>query len=342
MIDFDAYARAAQRTAHWSTGLLTANGFAGAQSAVLGLYKAPVALFAVGHARHAARALEVAARFFYCDGDFHAREGDPTPPQARSYRNAWLAWGAHLLGAYHLSSPAFDRLERALHPQFHGIADDDTVEPAQRLFPAGATAQAANVLLAAGRVQAALRAGAFLKTLVDEQSAQAERVLLVRTANGKLLDPDAKGMTQGREFLVFDLHQPNQVCWPLGLMLRVFGQLYRMTGEANWLDCAERIHGWLMRADDSLYANVTNGKVAWGAAEMYGVTGRAHWRDLAMRIGNWLVDQQGGDGIWVRRPQFATSAEQPVAVSLDTSLERMFYMIDVPRALTLLPAAAPT
>ena len=80
-------------------------------------------------------------------------------------------------------------------------------------------------------------------------------------------------------------------------MLRVFGQLYRASGDAGFLDSAEHIHGWLMRADESLYANVTNGKVAWGAAEMHGVTGLAHWRDLALRIGQWLLEQQGEDGI---------------------------------------------
>jgi hypothetical protein len=270
MLDFDAFARAAQRTARWSMGLLNDDGFAGAQGAVLGLYKAPVALLAAGHSRHAACAMDVAARFFHRDGDFHARAGDPTPPQARSYRNAWLAWGAHALGAFHLSGPAFARLERGLHPQFHGAADDDTVEPAKRLYPAGTAAQVANALLAGGRLEPALRIGAFLNT-----------------------------------------------------------------GDAGFLDSAEHIHGWLMRADESLYTNVVNGKVAWGAAEMHGVTGLAHWRDLALRIGQWLLEQQGEDGIWVRRPQFATSAEQPTAVSLDTSLERMFYMVDIPRALAL-------
>ena len=120
MLDFDAFARAAQRTARWSMGLLNDDGFAGAQGAVLGLYKAPVALLAAGHARHAACAMDVAARFFHRDGDFHARAGDPTPPQALSYRNAWLAWGAHALGAFHLSGPAFARLEGGLHPAARG------------------------------------------------------------------------------------------------------------------------------------------------------------------------------------------------------------------------------
>ena len=340
MIDFEAYDRAAARTASWAIGLLGEDGFAGAQGAVLALYKAPVGLLATGHARHAARALRVAEKVFFHDGDFHAKEGDPTPPGFRGYRNAWLAWGAHQLGAFHLSGPTLDRLERGLNPQFHGSADNDGVEPKRRLYPAGGAAQAANVLLACGRREAALRAGGFLKALVDEHPVEADRVLMARTASGELLDPDVAEVTEGRESLLFDLKQPNQVCWILGLMLRVFARLYRATGDTGWLDSAERIHGWLLRADQSLYANVTNGKVAWGAAEMYGVTGQAHWLALAQRIGDWLVNQQGADGIWVRRPQFASSAQQPLAVSLDTSIERMFYMIDIPRALALSPVAA--
>lgn len=340
MIDAGVYERAAARCARWAVGLLADDGFAGAQGVVLGLYKAPVGLLAAGHAGAAAGALRVAERFFHRDGDFHARANDPTPAPGRTYRNAWLAWGAQLLGAYHLSAATLDRIEQGLHPRFHGSTDDDTVAPAQRLYPAGGTAQVASVLLACGRKEAALRAGSFLGSLVDEQPAQADRVLLVRTASGPLLDPDVLGMKEGREFLVFDLQQPNQICWIFGLMLRVFAQLHRATGDSAWLTRAERIHGWLMRSDASLHANVTNAKVAWGAAEMYGATGKAHWLVLAQGIGNWLVEQQGEDGIWLRRPQFSSSAEQPVAVSLDTSIERMFYMIDIPRALALAPASA--
>jgi len=66
---------------------------------------------------------------------------------------------------------------------------------------------------------------------------------------------------------------------------------------------------------------------------MYAVTGDVRWRKLALDIATWLIEVQGDDGIWVRRPQFASSAAQPLPVSLDTSIERMYYMLEIPRAI---------
>ena len=335
MIDANQFDAAAARSARWAISLLKKDGFEGAPNAILGLYKAPMGLLATGHARHAVRAMNVAERHFYRDGDFHARTDDPTPPAGRSYRNAWLAWGAHELGAYHLSCPAFDRLERSLHPESGGAPDNDEVAPAGRRYPAGGTAMVANALLAGGRLDSSVRAGRFLQRLYEEQVDSASHILLARASDGTPIDPDKLGITAGRESLVFDLSKPGQICWIFGLSIRVFARLHRATGETSWLDTAERVRGWLERAHESLYANVTNGKVAWGAAEMYGVTHRREWLALVERIGQWVLDQQGQDGVWVRRPQFATAAQQPVAVSLDTSIERMFYMIDIPRALGL-------
>lgn len=333
-------APAVDRCARWAINLLGPEGFKGSEREILGVYKAPMALFACGHQDQAARVLSVVERKFYHDGDFHQDTGVPQLHAGRSYRNAWLAWGAHALGAYHLSQPALDRLEAGLHPTHGGSIDDDTVEPSRRLYPAGGTAKVANALLAAGRLTAAVRAGRFLQTLFDQQSPDATRIFLVADHQGQMLDPEALAIRQGSESFVFDVSRPHQICWIFGLTLRVYARLYRATGNKTWLTSAEHIHGWITRADPSLFETVTNGKVAWGAAEMASVTGNLKWRSLAQRVGQWMLEQQGKDGVWVRRPQFASTADQPVAVSLDTSLERMFYLVDIPRALHLSSAVS--
>lgn len=334
------YDLAAARTAAWACALLEEGGFRTCPPAVLAYYKAPVGLLHTGHAGAAARAMGIAERLFFRDGDFHAHPEDPTPRQGRSYRNGWLAWGAHLLGAYHLSEPALDRLEAGLDARTGGAADDDSAPVAQRTYPAGGTASVANALLAGGRTDAAIRAGCFLRELFDTQAADATRVFLARDAQGEPIDPVQRGITSGAESLVFDLSKPAQICWIFGFSLRVFARLYRATQDRAWLDTAERVGGWIARAHASLFTNITNGKVAWGAAEMYGATGQREWLDLARRIGDWVASEQGEDGVWVRRPQFASAREQPLPVSLDTSIERMFYLVDVPRAIALPPASA--
>lgn len=331
------YDAAAARTANWACDLLAPAGFRGCPDDVIAYYKAPVGLLLTGHGDAAACALRVAERLFYRDGDFHA----PVSSPGRSYRNGWLAWGAHLLGAYELSEPTLDRLEAGLHAQTGGAPDDDVLPAAQRTYPAGATASVANALLAGGRIDAAIRAGRFVKDLFDAQPAEATRILMVRDAQGMPIEPPRTAAGQGSPALVFDLGAPGQICWIFGFALRVFARLHRVTGDQGWLDTADRVGGWISRAHDSLYTNITNGKVAWGAAEMYGVTGRSEWLTLANRIGDWVASQQEDNGIWVRRPQFDSWREQPLPVSLDTSIERMFYMLDIPRALALSRATAP-
>lgn len=334
-MNFSDYQEAADRTARWTLGLLREDGLEGCSNAILGYYKAPMGLFATGHAREASQVLGVMEGRFHRDGDFHALDADPTPGGGRSYRNAWIGWGAHELGAYHLSIPAFDRLESGLHPLHGGCVDNDGADASKRTYPAGGTAMVANALLSAGRVASAVRAGGFLRQLYDEQPLDTQRVLLVRDADGVTIDPVQRGITSGVEALVFDLKKPDQICWIFGLSIRAFARLYRATGDESWLLTAQRLRTWLSRSHPSMYSTVTNGKLAWGAAEMYGVTGDPEWFELADRIGGWMVAQQGADGVWVRKPAFSSSADQPIAVSLDTSIERMFYMVDIPRAVGL-------
>lgn len=331
-----SYTEAAERTAKWSADLVDESGFRGCPPVVLAFYKFPVAMLYLGRAAQAAQILTIAERRFYRHGDFHAdTANNPAPNPGRSYRNGWLAWGAHSLGAFHLSEPTLDRLESALDPTSGGAPDDDAVPEADKKLMAGATASVANALLNCGRVDAAVRAGNFLRNLFGEQSSDAPRVLMARDTAGALIDPIARDITSGRENLEFDLNRAGQICWVFGFTLRVYARLFRATGDAAWLDGAQRIQGWLIRAHDSLYTNITNGKVAWGAAEMAGVTGDCSWRQLALRIGDWVCAQQDPTGIWVRRPQFTSTDQQPLPVSLDTSIERMFYMIDIQRALSL-------
>ena len=340
MMNHRLYSEVAARTADWAVDLLDSSGFRGCPPEVLAYYKFPIAMLYTGHAGKAARVLNVAEQLFFSDGDFHANvAGSSKANPGRSYRNGWLAWGAHALGAFHLSEPTLDRLEASLDPISGGAPDDDAVPRAEKKFMAGATASVTNALLNCGRVDAAIRSGNFLRNLFGDQSSNATRIMLASDANGEMIDPIAKGQSSGIENLVFDLDRAGQICWIFGFTLRVYARLFRATGDDAWIESAQKIRGWIERAHDSLYTNITNGKMAWGAAEMYGVTADPFWRDLAVRIGDWVCSEQESSGIWVRRPQFSSADQQPLAISLDTSIERMFYMIDIQRALALAPSA---
>lgn len=330
------FQRAAERTINWAVDLIDADGFRGCRDFILGYYKAPCGLLAAGRAMHASHIMQVVERRFFREGDFRPTENDHTPPYMSSYFNGWFTFGAHRLGAYHISGPALDRLERSIHPEFGGVPDNLRAEAMKREHDSASACSAANALLAGGRVAAAVRIGEFLKSMFDGQDAAGHRVLFRADANGRLIDPDRRELPKGAlpaAHYVVDVSKPDQVYWMFGFAIRIFAQLFQATGEQRWLDTAERIHGWLRRCDADLTRHITNGKVGWGAAEMYAVTGDPDWRKLALDIADWLIEVQASDGVWVRRPQFESSAQQPLPVSLDTSIERMFYMLEIPRAI---------
>lgn len=323
---------AKRRTLAWASDLLISDGFKGSKDASLSLYKAPVVFLAAAQGAYAGCAMNAALQLGFEDGDFHSTYREL---RSRSYRNSWLAWGAHSLGMYDVSEPVIDRLEHSLHPQMHGAPDDDTLPQDRQYFTAGSTAQVANVLIMAGRFKVALRAGGFLRELVLQQANAFEFVTLARNYDSSLFDLRSQSHNEGLEALSFQIHQHNPVCWVVGLMLRVFARLYRYSGDTSWLQAADTVHRWLLLADDSKYTNITSAKLAWGTAEMACVTGDAKWYLMARKILDWLVSQQEISGVWVRRPQYENESAQPIDISLDTSLERLLYLIDIPRALSL-------
>lgn len=330
------FENAARRTSQWAAALIDDEGFRGCRDYILGYYKAVCGLLATGHAMEAGHIMHVIERRFFRDGDFHPLETDHTPAYMNSYFNGWFTFGALKIGAYHVTGPALDRLERSIHSKFHGVPDSLDIEPTRREYDCASACSAANALLAGGRVAAAVRIGEFLKTMFEGQDAEGNRVLFRADARGELIDPALRELPKGAlpaAHYVVDVSKPDQVYWMFGFAVRTFAQLFQATGEPRWLDAAERIGGWLGRCDSDLTRHITNGKVGWGAADMYAVTGDVRWRKLALDIATWLIEVQGDDGIWVRRPQFASSAAQPLPVSLDTSIERMYYMLEIPRAI---------
>lgn len=319
---------AAERTAAWAC----ANIDAGLPRVNLALYKSLVGLDLAGRAHHAGIVLRLVEQGLYARGDFHAAADDPTPANGRSYRNGWLTWGTHRLGAHHLSVPALDRTARAIHPDIGAVPDNDESMPAQRLYDLGSNASAIQALLAGGRVADAVRVGQFVARLALDQPASAQRLLLATDAQGRPFDPAAAGITAGAEVLTFVVGAPAQVYWTLGFALRALGLLKLATGDALWLDAAQRIGQWLARCHDDQATQITNAKLGWGAAQMFAATADETWADLACRITRQLLATQGVDGVWLR-PQFVSAAQQPLPVSLDTSVERMVYLFEIPRLL---------
>jgi hypothetical protein len=330
----DDFRAAANRAAHWIDGRLGADGaFIAARSSLLAHYKAPVALLAASRPAEAANALVHANREFLRGGSYRDGPVDGAPQKGATYRNGWLGWGAHQLGAFDVARVVLDHIERSLHPSWGGAPDNALTPAEQREFDVGSTCSAINALLAGGRTEAAVRAGSFLAALYAEQKDSVARLLLRRTPAGDYITPEAGPLSGPAETYAIDFRRTGQIYWYFGFSMRVFARLFLATGDSKWLAAGDIVVTLLQRCNPEYLETITNGKVAWGAADLYAATGDGRFRQLAVKVAGWMITSQDADGVWVRKPQYRGSSDQPLPVSLDTSLERLFYMYDIPRAL---------
>ncbi|BAO28322.1 hypothetical protein [Sulfuritalea hydrogenivorans] len=345
---------ASARTERWAAQAVRTTSRADPHFTVLAWYKGLMAFSALGDLESARILLERFEKTGSRPGDFHAA-GDMTVAEAlmppisryswskafsaalrvpiglwRNYRNAWLAYGAHRLGVPHLSEPTLDLLAGILSPQLGAVPHNDLLDVAQRHYDLGTNASVAHAMIGAGRMELASQLGLFLTDIVMSQPADTARIYQARDFRGQPLSVANSTLIQ-RQYWV-EVGAPDQSYWILGFTLKVFAMLFKATGQAEWLAPAERIRIWLGRCHADAVTNITCAKLGWGAAEMFAVTRKNVWRDIAVKSIAHVANSQSPSGIWIRS-DYPWWFPQPILVSLDTSVERMFYLQEVPRAL---------
>jgi hypothetical protein len=171
-----------------------------------------------------------------------------------------------------------------------------------------------------------------MKDLIMAQPHDATVLGLACNGSGQTLRPQE--VVHGIAHKLYFLYpgQLGQVYWPLGFTIKVLAQLYRDTGQSTWLDPAKRIAQWLQRCTDECTSSISSAKIGWGAGEMFAATGDRIWSDMAASALHTIVRTQTPQGIWMR-PDFPAWLPQPLVVSVDTAIERMYYLTRVPAAL---------
>lgn len=354
---------ASLRTAQWAAQAVGRTRQAGAHFNALAWYKGLTCFSAVSDSAAAADLLQRFAHSGETPGDFHPRQ-DITLAQAlatlgsgltwsnvfaaqlhaplglwRNYRNAWIAYGAQRAGAAPLAQAALDRLVACINAELDAVPHDDRLDPAQRRYDIGTNASVVHALLAAGRIDAAIRLGQFMKRVVMAQAPAAPRIHQALDASGQPVN--AAGSKLIRMQYWIEVGAPGQMYWVLGFALKAFAMLFTATGSSEWLDPAQRIQAWLGRCHEDYSSGITCAKLAWGSAEMFAASGDKVWRDIAATSIGAVAAGQNEQGVWIR-PDYPRWFPQPLLISIDTSIERMFYLLEVPRSLRQggLPLAA--
>ncbi|KEQ55417.1 apramycin biosynthesis protein [Sphingobium chlorophenolicum] len=304
----------------WLAGRVSDKGeLEGSESILFGYYKALLTFTATGRYLEAGRVAHKIKRDFYKDGQFGG-EQYPAATVGPIYRDSWLTWGAHLAGRYDMSVPAAN----AIRSQLCGITGGVLVDGPGRIIDAGLTCCALTALLAAGKSDEVMKGAELVRALVEDQPEPEEAFYFRWSPETGYIKPavgeDGKGWTVRRT-------DSGQIYWYIGYLLALMAQMNLLTGERKWINAAEKLLAFVNGCLPEIFGSTSNGKIAWGCAELFAVTGDERFRDVAARMTEWICDVQAADGRWYRSP------DQSIPVAFDATFERVFYLSRIARAL---------
>ncbi|MEM8588583.1 MAG: hypothetical protein AAGG65_11025 [Pseudomonadota bacterium] len=334
MTTSDFYLKRGQLALGWAASLVDPDiGFQGAGNVINAYYKSIVAMTTGARIREARVLAQFVERTFYKDGDVNTLPDDPTAQGLANYRCAWIGRGLQVLGRYDMAANIGRLVESQMHPVTGGLATLANQPPADRVYCLGSTGSAVLAFLAMGKVEAARRGGAFIAGLLDEQPVTKGKFYLLRNADGEIIREDRK---QGLAMVSsIDIGTPGQVYWYIGMAMNACASLYLATGEQRWLDAGHKAYALFQHCADDIYRIISNGKVAWGLGWMHLATRDPAFAKAAQDVWAWHCDIQADDGRWLRVGQFDSLDVQPLHITLDTTLERAFYMFELSRTLDI-------
>lgn len=315
---------ASRKALNWAADRIGGDGkIRDSEDIVFGYYKGPVALASAGMNTEAERLIRRLRSHFFRDGTFDRTDSYPTSTVGPAYRDSWIAWGAHMTGAYDLSTASANHLQASLDPLSGGAFAQRGDQPGAPI-DWGITCVVMTSLMAQGQFATAIKGGELILNLLDNQPSPTTMLFFRWSAQQGFIKPSA-GMSSDAWTINFSGEK--QIYWYLGFALVLFGRLYRATGAAKWLRGAEDVLTLVGRCNKEVMACTSNGKIAWGAAEVYRSSGDKRFALLAENIASWICSVQRADGTWIRSAQ--TDA---VPVLLDASFERSYYLNEVARA----------
>jgi hypothetical protein len=96
---------------------------------------------------------------------------------------------------------------------------------------------------------------------------------------------------------IVDGNKSSQCWWSLGYPVAFLAHLHMRTGEARYLETAEAILGFCLRADPDLANTIIAHKVMWGASLVGNITGKKEYWDLVRSISGHIIHEgQVDDG----------------------------------------------
>jgi hypothetical protein len=310
-----SYCQACRRGTDWLLDRMNADGSLGPVQERLYYYRVPWTLAMMGEIAAASRKLDwIKQHMFSPEGAFEGRS-----PQGvfetiyGSYPLACLIVGATLLRRFDIVYPGLDRLLDWQDPESGGFYNDwneRTATGEQVLFPA---CQGGMTLILGGRIEAARKAGQWVKKLWESQPDVTQQLYHIYSRDrGVVTDfpPDRV------VFYVTKKDEPWQYHYNGGIAAAFLTKLYLATGEDEWLEYARRYQEFSMTTDECQFQSMQTCKSGWGAGLLYLATREPRYRDWTVRMGDWFLEHQFEDGHWENTKYWTPDATEDINIEV--------------------------
>jgi hypothetical protein len=259
-------------------------------------YKGSWSLASAGHLDAAHRLLTHVGRAFLTpEGDLEPRLGPLHTVIARHYSSAYAIIGAQKLDRYEIAAPALRFLlsqQDADHGGFYSVK----TQPGDRgRSDSMSTSMCGVACLAAGQTVAAVRAGDFLRHMIEMQPAPDARFYTTLDEQGRLITDFAPDMTEWR---VIQTGQLMQRWFAVGLPFAFALLLSEATGEKRFSRLADELFAFQSRGADP-WDVPSSGKAGWGCSLLYRNTGERKYREIALRVARQIIGYQTPAGYFL-------------------------------------------
>jgi hypothetical protein len=320
------YREACRKGTAWLLRHMNPDGSIGPVEERLYYYRVPWAFALVGEITAASRVLDwIHQNMFTGEGAF---EG--VSPLGSfdylygSYPVACLIVGATLLRRFDIVYPGTRHLRTWQDADSGGFFNDrqnKTDSGEQEIFP---TSQGGMTLLVAGQLDAAVKAGEWMKRLWQLQPDAAHQLYYVYSpAKGLVLDYSPE---QQRHYVTLK-NQPWQHHYNGGIAAAFLTKLHMATGDGEWLDLAREYQAFSMTSDPCQFQSMQVCKSGWGAGLLYTATREEAYRNWTARMGDWFVENQQSDGHWENTPYLLP--EPTTADNIEITVEFVMHLANI-------------
>jgi hypothetical protein len=292
-----SYRQVCRKGTDWLLNLMNSDGSIGPAEMRLFYYRVPWAFVLMGELEAAGQVLDwITKHMFTEEGAF---EG--VSPQGvfderyGSYPLACLLVGASMLQRFDIVYPGTQFLLSWQDSETGGFCNRRQENPRtseQELFP---TCQGGMTLLVMGELEAAIKAGEWLKRLWELQPDVEQKMYAIFCSEQGLVTqyaPDEAALYVTRK------DQPWQHHYNGGIAAAFLSELFAATAETTWLDLARKYQDFSMTTDDCQFQSMQVCKSGWGSGLLYRETRGIHYRDWTVRLGEWFASNQLEDGHW--------------------------------------------